>query len=56
MVKQIILASLLNYIAHLKLYLLIKALQEKKKIVIIARAGIFIKAKSIKLSLHYPTY
>jgi hypothetical protein len=40
MAEQIKLASLPDYVAHLKLGPLIKVLREKKKIVVIAGAGI----------------
>jgi hypothetical protein len=46
MAERIKLASLPDYVAYLKLCLLINALREKKKIVVIARAGISIKAGS----------
>ena len=55
MVERIKLASLPDYVAHLKLCPLIKALREKKKIVVIAGAGISAKAGSKLLSFQCPT-
>jgi hypothetical protein len=46
MVERIKLASLPDYVAHLKLCPLITALREKKKIVVIAGAGISAEAGS----------
>jgi hypothetical protein len=46
MVKSIKLASLPDYVAHLQLCPLINALREKKKIVVIAGAGISDEAGS----------
>ena len=46
MAERIKLASLPDYVAYLKLCLLINVLREKKKIAVIAGAGISAKAGS----------
>ena len=50
MAQRIELASLPDYVAHMQLYPLIKALREKKKIVVIAGAGMSAAAGSGYLS------